>query len=259
MAVVFSLLLLSSWTAVTLTFPRHFFDKNILKISSDDSESSGSGPDEFSRGFVKVVQLDHHSFPRSGFFSRGLTRTAPSTGSRKPLPAFLSQGRPGPAAVSRAAVSPLNFLHPKSPVTLEQKKKQGRQMWQTALEKEDKTMPVPISLKDTKQTCSAVAFTQHVTADGCDTVKVQNKFCFGQCSSLFVPSEGEFAALGTGVGTYRRRVPCSRCAPSKAHTVTVPLHCGTRIREKRLLVVEECKCETGSEERNIEGTAPMLL
>lgn len=161
MAVLICLFLMSSWTAVTFTFPHHFFDKNILKISSDDSESSGSGPDEFSRGLVKVVQLDHHSFPRSGFFRRGLTpKTAPSIRSRVPLPAFLSQGRPGPTTGSRAAVSPFNSLHHKSPTVLEQKKKQGRQMWQTAIGKEDKTMSVPISLKDTKQTCTAVAFTQ---------------------------------------------------------------------------------------------------
>lgn len=96
-----------------------------------------------------------------------------------------------------------------------------------------------------------VISSQRVTADGCDTVTVHNKLCFGQCSSLFVPSEGEF----TGTGALRHRAPCSRCAPSKAQTVTVPLRCGAQVRQKRVMVVEECKCETGSEERSIDAAA----
>lgn len=86
---------------------------------------------------------------------------------------------------------------------------------------------------------------------------VHNKLCFGQCSSLFVPSGWDSARL-TGAGRHRR-APCSRCAPSKAHTVTVPLRCGMEVREKRVMVVEECKCETGREEGNIEAVASMHL
>lgn len=93
-----------------------------------------------------------------------------------------------------------------------------------------------------------------MTADGCDTVTVHNKLCFGQCSSLFVPSEGEFAGLGAGLRSHRR-APCSRCAPSKAHTVAVSLRCGAEVREKRVMVVEECKCESGGEENNAEAAA----
>lgn len=82
---------------------------------------------------------------------------------------------------------------------------------------------------------------------------VHNKLCFGQCSSMFVPPEGELARPGAGTGALRHRAPCSRCAPSKAQTMTVPLRCGATVQEKRVMVVEECKCETGREEKSAEG------
>ncbi|KAM9363670.1 DAN domain family member 5 [Symphorus nematophorus] len=227
-------------------------------------ESSGSGPDEPIQGVVKVVQLDPRALAQSGLFRRGLSpRRAPFVSSRMPFPAFLSHGRPGPAPAPKTPVSPLNHLQPKSPSTeMELKKRQGLQMWHRAINKGEKmSMSLPLNLKDPKQTCAAVPFTQHVTADGCNTVTVHNKLCFGQCSSLFVPSEGQFAGLGTGIGAllHHHQAPCSRCTPSKAHTVVVPLHCGAEVRERRVMVVEECKCETSREERSAEAVASTHL
>uniref|UniRef100_A0A8D0AJ73 DAN domain family, member 5 n=2 Tax=Sander lucioperca TaxID=283035 RepID=A0A8D0AJ73_SANLU len=259
MAFTISLVILSSWTAVAFTFPQNTFD-NIIKGSRVEFESSGSGPDEPVRGIVKVVQLDPRALAHSGFFRGGLTpRSVPSLSSRLSFPAFLSHGRPGLAPVPRTPVSPLHHLHPKSPTAMELKKRQGLQMWQRAINKGEKmSTSLPVNLKDTKQTCTAVPFTQRVTTDGCSTVTVHNKLCFGQCSSLFVPSEGEFAGLGTGTGSLHHRTPCSRCAPSKAHTVVVPLHCGAKVREKRVMVVEECKCETGQEEKSAMAVHPLI-
>ncbi|XP_060916316.1 DAN domain family member 5 isoform X2 [Labrus mixtus] len=256
MAFPLILILLSHWT-LALTFPHNAFD-NIVKGSRVDFESSGSGPDEPVRGVVKVVQLDPRSLAHSGFFRQGLTpRRAPSLSARLSFPAFLSQGRPGPAPGPRTPLSPLHQLRPKNEI--EVKKTQGLQMWQRAINKGEK-MHLPINLKDTKQTCTAIPFTQHVTAEGCSTVTVHNKLCFGQCSSLFVPSEGEFAGLGSsGTGSLRHRAPCSRCAPSKSRTVTVPLRCGAEVRERRLVVVEECKCETGREEKRADAVASTHL
>ncbi|XP_073339533.1 DAN domain family member 5 [Pagrus major] len=254
MAFSISLILFSTWTAVAFTFPHNIFD-NIVKGSRVEYESSGGGPDESVRGTVKVVQLDPRALAHSGFFRRGLTpRRVSSLSPRLPFPAFLSHGRPGPALAPKTPMSPLHHLSPKSPNEMELKKVQGMQMWQRAMSKGEK-MSLPVSLKDTKQTCAAVPFTQRVTADGCDTVTVHNKLCFGQCSSLFVPSEGEFA----GAFHHHHRSPCSRCAPSKAHTVTVPLRCGAEVRERRVMVVEECKCETGREEKSAEAAASAHL
>lgn len=160
MAFLISLILLSSWTALAFTFPRNTF-VNTVKGSRVEFESSGSGPDEPFRGIVKVVQLDPHTLAQSGFLRRGLTpRRAPSIGSRLSFPAFLSQGRPGLAPASKASVNPLHHLRPKSSTDTDLKKRQGLQMWQRAINKGDKTMSLPVSLKDTKQTCTAVSFTQ---------------------------------------------------------------------------------------------------
>ncbi|CAF95017.1 unnamed protein product [Tetraodon nigroviridis] len=62
---------------------------------------------------------------------------------------------------------------------------------------------LPASLKDGRQTCSAVPFTQ-------------------------VP-------LGAGTAFLHHQGPCSRCAPSKAQAVVVPLLCGARVQQKRLV------------------------
>ncbi|XP_047220305.1 DAN domain family member 5 [Girardinichthys multiradiatus] len=251
MASLISLIILSTWTTSALMFPFNSF----LRDSRDRFESSGGEADQAVQEIVKVVQLDSRNLVSSGLFRRGHAhRGVPSHTSRLPFPAFLSQGRPGPAAAPKDTVSPLHLLHPKRPTEIDMKSKQGLQMWQKVMDKGGK-VSLPVNLKDTKQTCTAVPFTQHVTADGCQTVIVHNKLCFGQCSSLFVPSEGEFADLSPGTGAFHRQAPCSRCAPFKAQTVTVPLRCGAQVLEKRVMVVEECKCETGREEKSAEAAA----
>ncbi|KAF3852243.1 hypothetical protein F7725_005598 [Dissostichus mawsoni] len=195
MAFSISLVFLSSWTAVALTFPHNAFD-NIIKGSRVEFESSGSGPSEPVRGIVRVVQLDPRTLAQSGFLRAGLTsRRVPSLNSRLSFPAFLSHGRPGLAPASKTSMNE------------------------------------------------------------CDTVTVHNRLCFGQCSSLFVPSVGEFSGLGTATGALHHRAPCSRCSPSKVHNVAVPLRCGAQVRLKQVMVVEECKCETGREEKSAEASA----
>ncbi|KAK1887069.1 Cerberus [Dissostichus eleginoides] len=237
MAFSISLVFLSSWTAVALTFPHNAFD-NIIKGSRVEFESSGSGLSEPVRGIVRVVQLDPRTLAQSGFLRAGLTsRRVPSLNSRLSFPAFLSHGRPGLAPASKTSMSPLHLLQPKGHTQMELKKRQGLQMWQRAVHKGDKiTLP-------------------RVTADECDTVTVHNRLCFGQCSSLFVPSVGEFSGLGTATGALHHRAPCSRCSPSKVHNVAVPLRCGAQVRLKQVMVVEECKCETGREEKSAEASA----
>lgn len=154
-----SLVLLSSLAAVALTFPHSSF-YNTLKGSRVEFESSASGPDEPVQGVVKVVQLGPRALTQSGLIRRGLTpRRAPSLRSRLSFPAFLSQGRPGPAL--KAPLNPLHHLQPKNPTEMEIKKRQGLQMWLRAIGKGDKTtLSLPVNLKDSKQTCSAVSFTQ---------------------------------------------------------------------------------------------------
>ncbi|XP_061534931.1 DAN domain family member 5 [Phycodurus eques] len=231
-------------SAASFPFPRNTLE-HTGKVSKNELESSGGGPAGDSvRGLVRVVQLDPRSLARSGLFGgRSQARS-----SRPAFPAFLSQGRPGPAP--KAPVSPLRRLQAERPADAEHKKRQGLHMWQRAVDKGNKmVVSLPANLKDAKQTCAAVPFLQRVTAEGCSTVTVHNKLCFGQCSSLFVPAEVE----PTG-----KRAPCSRCAPSEARSVTVPLRCGAEVRRRRVMLVEECKCETGREDKNAEEASPHL-
>lgn len=156
MAPLVSFVFLSSWTAVALTLPHSTY----VKGSRMDFESSGSGPEEPVQGVVKVVQLDPRTLTQSGLFRRGLSpRRAPSHSTRLPFPAFLSRGHLGQAGAHKASINPLHNLRPKTPTEVELKKKQGLQMWQNVIGKGSK-MSLPVNLKDTKQTCTAVPFTQ---------------------------------------------------------------------------------------------------
>lgn len=151
---------LSSLTAPAFALPHSAF--TVFRGPKAELESSGGGPDEPVQGVVKVFPLDPRSLANSGFLRRGPSaRRGPSLSPRLPFPAFLSQGRPGPAPAlaSKALLSPLHHLQPKSEIEL--KKKQGLQMWQKAMHK-GQTIPVslPASLKDSRQTCSGVPFTQ---------------------------------------------------------------------------------------------------
>lgn len=143
----------SSCAAAAVVLP---FDP-LVKKSRVGFDSSGAGPDEPVQARVKVVQLDPRSLAQSGFLRRGLTqRRALSHSSRLPFPAFLSRGRLGPAP---ALLAPLQNLRTKRPMDVELKKQQGLQMWQKVVEK-GKKISLPVSLKDSKQTCTAVPFTQ---------------------------------------------------------------------------------------------------
>ena len=102
-----------------------------------------------------------------------------------------------------------------------------------------------------------LSLVQRVSGAGCEAVTVQNKLCFGQCSSLYVPPGGEPVGQTTGGGT---NSPCSRCAPSKVRSVVVSLRCQGKAepQDRRVMLVEECKCETGREEEIVERTGPLL-
>ncbi|GAA6073734.1 DAN domain family member 5 [Tachysurus ichikawai] len=67
---------------------------------------------------------------------------------------------------------------------------------------------------------------------------------------MFVPNGGS--------NLHRGGPSCSRCGPSRARTVHVPMRCGSQVREKRVMLVEECKCETGREEEKSDNLAMHL-
>lgn len=153
-----ALVFMPSMAALAFMLPHSTFD--LLKGPKAELESSGSGPSEPVQGVVRVFPLDPRSLAHSGFLRRGPSaRRGSSLRPRMPFPAFLSQGRPGPAAASKAQVGPRHHLQPKGEMEL--KKKQGFQMWQKAVSKGGLTaVSLPASLKDGKQSCSGVPFTQ---------------------------------------------------------------------------------------------------
>ncbi|KAL2086122.1 hypothetical protein ACEWY4_017181 [Coilia grayii] len=228
------------------TFPRNAFQS--VKNRERPFEASGAGADEPVRGSVKVVSVGPHFLRHAGMFASGASARR-ATPLRSPFPDFLALGHSGPSRSSKLSVPPVAHLRDNHH-GLDGKRRQGMGMWQRAMGKHEQkeTVALPINPKEmSKQSCTAIPFTQHVTAVGCETVTVHNKLCFGQCSSLFVPAGGEDSG--------RQGTQCSRCAPSKAHVVTVPLRCGREVRQRSVMVVEECKCETGGEESKAGSVA----
>ncbi|XP_031418488.2 DAN domain family member 5 [Clupea harengus] len=246
-------IILSMLCGSVQSFPRNAFES--VKNGVSEFEASGAGADEPVRGSVRVVQVGPHFLRHhAGMLKSGLSpRRTPSL--RGSFPDFLALGRAGPSSLStKLSVPPVAHLRD-SHHGFEAKKRQGASMWQRVMDKnerEKETVALPINPREiSKQSCAAIPFTHRVTAVGCETVTVHNNLCFGQCSSMFVPPSEDASLPATG----HRGTPCSRCAPSKARVVTVPLRCGLEVRQKRVMVVEECQCETGREQLRAESAA----
>ncbi|KAK3510559.1 hypothetical protein QTP70_010089 [Hemibagrus guttatus] len=222
--------------------PRHPVIQDLPKrTAGSDLEFSGNGADEPARGSVRVVKVSPHFLRHSpGLLGKPALK-------RTPFPAFLTLGRPGPSA---------SLPHRSSSYTgADARKRQGLETWQRVMQKSEPSkeiLSLPFNSKDAeKQSCAALPFTQRITEEGCESITVLNKLCFGQCSSMYVPPNG-------GSSMHRGGPSCSRCGPSRARTVHVPMRCGSQVREKRVMLVEECKCETGREEEKSDNLAMHL-
>uniref|UniRef100_A0A8C2KLT7 DAN domain family, member 5 n=1 Tax=Cyprinus carpio TaxID=7962 RepID=A0A8C2KLT7_CYPCA len=238
--------ILLSVVALIGAFPRSAFPRDFHRRVAKDLESSGNGADEPLRGSVRVVKLSPN------FLRRGAGGHVPSKNSRSQgaFPAFLALGRPGPSVLAHDKPAALLPQVSASSTSADARRKQGLEMWQKVMHKSERSkeaVALRINPKDmSKQSCAAVPFTQRVTEDGCETVTVHNNLCYGQCSSMFVPSSGDSRG--------QQGAQCARCGPSKSRSVLVPLRCGTEVRERRVMIVEECKCETRSEEVKVHNT-----
>ncbi|XP_062866944.1 DAN domain family member 5 [Trichomycterus rosablanca] len=234
-------------TVSLCAIPRHAVG-HFPRSALSDFEASGIGADEPVRGSVRVVKVNPHFWRHaSGMFGK----PAPK---RSLFPSFLALGRAGPSALAHRPTAALPHLRP-SYTDNENKKRLGMDMWQRVMQKSDQAkeaLSLPFNSKDVgTQSCAALPFTQRITEEGCEPLTIQNKLCFGQCSSMFVPPNG-------GSVIHQSRTSCSRCGPSKAHTVLVRLRCGSQVRERSVMLVEECKCETGREEKQAENMASHL-
>ncbi|XP_048377693.1 cerberus-like [Stegostoma tigrinum] len=98
---------------------------------------------------------------------------------------------------------------------------------------------LPLSEREaTGSSCRAVPFTQSISHLNCKTFNIQNRLCFGHCSSFFIP--------GTEQRLYRS---CSRCFPSQLKKIVVSLECeGVLVVSRNITLIEECKCDLETEQ-----------
>lgn len=87
--------------------------------------------------------------------------------------------------------------------------------------------------------CKTEPFYQLIKEPGCISRQVQNRFCYGQCNSFYIPK------------TIRRRTKrkvfksCGFCRPKRTNTIIVTLKCPGRkkgYKQKKVRQVKECAC-----------------
>lgn len=66
--------------------------------------------------------------------------------------------------------------------------------------------------------------------EGCASYVVEQGYCVGQCSSIYLPDQGSGA------------LSCSMCEVTKRRLKTVKLHCNSGVRTVDIPIVEECGC-----------------
>ncbi|XP_078353141.1 uncharacterized protein LOC144637930 [Oculina patagonica] len=79
--------------------------------------------------------------------------------------------------------------------------------------------------------CNAHPFEETIHHHGCNSVKVHNNMCYGQCNSFYIP---------------KRFFSCSYCAPSRQETINVRLECPGQNPSfviKKVKLVLECACK----------------
>lgn len=84
--------------------------------------------------------------------------------------------------------------------------------------------------------CKTRSVEQIVKIPGCLPVKIVNNYCFGQCSSIYIPH-------------YNSPLPafesCTACIPAKTHWRSVTLKCPkaeVKVRKHRYRHIKKCRC-----------------
>ena len=81
--------------------------------------------------------------------------------------------------------------------------------------------------------CEAKTFFQTIKHRNCLDVVIQNKYCYGQCNSLYIP----------GLKPLRS---CKKCLPAKYEWVVITMRCPNRkkrnFRRKKIQKVYSCSC-----------------
>ena len=92
--------------------------------------------------------------------------------------------------------------------------------------------------KDSKEeNCHAQVFTQSVILPGCNAKIVKNRFCYGQCNSVYVPQ------------MHKNFKNCKACVPSKLIQKQIKIKCPGKIQNeatyiyRNVTIVKNCRCQ----------------
>ena len=89
------------------------------------------------------------------------------------------------------------------------------------------------------QFCQAKTFQMPVEAEGCDSITIENNFCYGQCLSQFFPASWKQDMM-------QDYVACSACVPVSTMTKKVVLKCPGHSKKydiRKIQIVKKCKCK----------------
>lgn len=95
-----------------------------------------------------------------------------------------------------------------------------------------------IALKTSqKSECNSLAFNYTISEPGCESRVIQNKFCYGQCRSYYVPN-------GKGLGS--PSFTCSVCRPElisrKKYFLKCRIFAGVRYKTRTVVHIVRCAC-----------------
>ena len=82
--------------------------------------------------------------------------------------------------------------------------------------------------------CKAKAFNQTVRQPGCFSREIENKYCYGQCNSIYIPGQ-------------RNLDSCNSCRPKSYQFVAVTLLCpftAKKRQHKQVQMIYSCYCIT---------------
>ncbi|XP_030643361.1 gremlin-2 [Chanos chanos] len=101
--------------------------------------------------------------------------------------------------------------------------------------------------------CKTQPLRQTVSADGCVSHTLINRFCYGQCNSFYIPRHltGQTTRGRKSSAATEKRLQdtsfqsCAFCRPHRVTTVTVRLHCPglePPYRHRKVQRVKQCRC-----------------
>lgn len=90
-----------------------------------------------------------------------------------------------------------------------------------------------------KEWCKTEPLKQMVREPGCISRQIVNRFCYGQCSSFFIPKSDK---RDSGIAAF---TACGFCKPKRFSSIRVTLQCPHRqqkFKRKKIQRIKQCTC-----------------